>query len=52
MQSLFSSPYLKNKELYNSLLICNGGKIKQIINKTILPNYGVFDENVILIQVK
>ena len=38
------SPYLKNKELYNSLLICNGGKIKQIINKTILPNYGVFDE--------
>ena len=38
------SPFLKNKELYNSLLIFNGGKIKQVINKTILPNYGVFDE--------
>ncbi len=38
------SPYLRNKELYNSILIFNGGKIMQIINKTILPNYGVFDE--------
>ena len=38
------SPYLINNELYNSLVILSDGKIKQIINKTILPNYGVFDE--------
>jgi len=32
------------KELFNSAFFLNEGKIQQIINKSLLPNYDVFDE--------
>ena len=34
----------KNNHLYNSVLVIRDGKIIRNINKSILPNYGVFDE--------
>ncbi len=34
----------KNNELFNSVLVIKNGKIIKNINKSILPNYGVFDE--------
>ena len=34
----------KNNDLFNSVLIIKDGKIIKNINKSILPNYGVFDE--------
>ena len=38
------TPFEKKGELFNSLMILKNGKIIQRIDKTILPNYGVFDE--------
>ncbi len=36
---------IQNKdELFNSVLVIKNGKILRTINKSILPNYGVFDE--------
>ena len=32
------------KNYYNALAVLQGGKIKRIYRKSILPNYGVFDE--------
>lgn len=32
------------KKLYNSACFIHDGKIKQIVNKTLLPNYDIFDE--------
>ena len=34
----------KNNHLFNSVLVIRDGKIIRNINKSILPNYGVFDE--------
>ncbi|MFK5856467.1 MAG: nitrilase-related carbon-nitrogen hydrolase, partial [Bacteroidota bacterium] len=35
----------KGKPLFNSAAFLADGKIKSIINKTLLPNYDIFDEN-------
>lgn len=34
----------RGKPLYNSALFLNNGKVEQIIHKSLLPNYDVFDE--------
>ncbi|MFA8299218.1 MAG: NAD+ synthase [Hyphomicrobiales bacterium] len=34
----------KGKPLYNSAVFCENGTIKTIRNKTLLPNYDIFDE--------
>lgn len=34
----------KGKKLYNSALFINNGKIEQIVHKTLLPTYDIFDE--------
>ncbi|MBN1925018.1 MAG: NAD+ synthase [Prolixibacteraceae bacterium] len=34
----------KGKKLYNSALFIEDGKIKQVIHKTLLPTYDIFDE--------
>lgn len=34
----------KGKPLFNSAAFLTDGKVKQIINKTLLPNYDIFDE--------
>jgi len=34
----------KGKRLYNSAFFITDGKIQKIINKTLLPNYDIFDE--------
>ncbi len=36
--------YPKGKNLFNSALFINNGKIEQIINKSLLPTYDIFDE--------
>jgi NAD+ synthetase len=33
------------KPLFNSIAVLEGGKIQEIFNKRLLPNYDVFDEN-------
>lgn len=38
------SPYKEKKKLFNSVLIFRNGEISHRVDKTILPNYGVFDE--------
>ncbi|MFI5218899.1 MAG: NAD+ synthase, partial [Bacteroidia bacterium] len=38
------NPVLKGKNLYNSAYFLEDGKIKNIIHKTLLPTYDVFDE--------
>lgn len=38
------NPVLKGKNLYNSAYFLENGKIKNIIHKTLLPTYDVFDE--------
>ncbi len=38
------NPVLKGKNLYNSAFVCEAGKVKQVIHKTLLPTYDVFDE--------
>lgn len=35
---------LKGKKLFNSAIFLYEGKVKQIINKTLLPTYDIFDE--------
>lgn len=34
----------KKEVIYNSAFLIENGEVKQIINKKVLPNYGVFDE--------
>lgn len=38
------NPVLEGKDLHNSAYFLFEGEVKQIINKTLLPNYDVFDE--------
>ncbi len=38
------NPVLKGKNLFNSAYFLEDGKIKQVIHKTLLPTYDVFDE--------
>jgi len=38
------NPVLKGKNLFNSAYVLEAGKIKQVIHKTLLPTYDVFDE--------
>jgi NAD+ synthase (glutamine-hydrolysing) len=40
---LVGSPYLE-RDLYNACAVCAGGKVKAMVKKRFLPNYGVFDE--------
>jgi NAD+ synthase (glutamine-hydrolysing) len=38
------NPKIEGKDLYNSAYFLADGKVQQIIHKTLLPNYDVFDE--------
>jgi NAD+ synthase (glutamine-hydrolysing) len=38
------NPILAGKDLYNSAYFLENGVVKQIIDKTLLPNYDIFDE--------
>lgn len=38
------NPRVEGKNLFNSAFFLSEGRIKSIINKTLLPNYDVFDE--------
>lgn len=38
------NPQPEGKDLYNSAYFLEDGKIRQVINKSLLPNYDVFDE--------
>lgn len=38
------NPNPHGKPLYNSAAVLSQGKIKQVIHKTLLPNYDIFDE--------
>ncbi|MBK7854177.1 MAG: NAD+ synthase [Bacteroidetes bacterium] len=38
------NPVLEGKNLFNSACFIQNGKIKSIVNKTLLPTYDVFDE--------
>lgn len=38
------NPKVEGKDLYNSAYFLAEGKVQQIIHKTLLPNYDVFDE--------
>lgn len=38
------NPNVLGKNLFNSAIYINNGEVVQIINKTLLPNYDVFDE--------
>ena len=38
------NPALKGKPLFNSAYFLEHGKVKAIVNKTLLPNYDIFDE--------
>ena len=38
------NPKIEGKDLFNSAYFLANGKVEQIINKTLLPNYDVFDE--------
>lgn len=38
------NPKAEGKDLFNSACFIENGKIKQIVNKALLPNYDVFDE--------
>jgi NAD+ synthase (glutamine-hydrolysing) len=35
----------KGKKLHNSAIFINNGKIEQVVHKTLLPTYDIFDEN-------
>ncbi len=37
-------PIMENGSLYNSAAVLSDGELRQIVNKSELPNYGVFDE--------
>ncbi len=39
------NPKVEGKDLFNSAYFIEDGKVKQIVNKALLPNYDVFDEN-------
>jgi len=41
---LISAPWVDDAHLYNAALLLDGGKIKAVVPKCVLPNYGVFDE--------
>lgn len=41
---LISAPWVDDGHLYNAALLLDGGKIKAMVPKYALPNYGVFDE--------
>lgn len=38
------NPVVEGKDLYNSAYFINDGEIKQIIHKSLLPTYDIFDE--------
>lgn len=38
------NPKIEGKDLFNSAYFLTNGKVEQIIHKTLLPNYDVFDE--------
>ena len=38
------NPHKKGKPLYNSAAFLSQGKVQQMIHKTLLPNYDIFDE--------
>ncbi|MGQ1889014.1 NAD+ synthase [Thermophagus sp. OGC60D27] len=38
------NPHSRGKQLYNSAWFLADGRVKEIIHKTLLPNYDVFDE--------
>jgi NAD+ synthase (glutamine-hydrolysing) len=38
------NPNTKGKDLYNSAYFIEGGQVKAVVNKALLPNYDVFDE--------
>lgn len=38
------NPVVEGKDLYNSAYFLSEGKIQQIVHKTLLPNYDIFDE--------
>jgi len=38
------NPVVEGKDLYNSAYFLAEGKIQQIVHKTLLPNYDIFDE--------
>lgn len=38
------NPVVEGKDLYNSALFLNNGKVEQVVNKTLLPTYDIFDE--------
>ncbi|MBC7382657.1 MAG: NAD+ synthase [Bacteroidia bacterium] len=39
------NPVVHGKDLYNSAYFLVDGKVQHIVNKTLLPNYDIFDEN-------
>lgn len=41
---IVGAPWICGGELYNAALVLENGAIKNIVRKTDLPNYGVFDE--------
>ena len=41
---LISAPWMDDDQLYNAALLLDGGKVKAVVPKCALPNYGVFDE--------
>ncbi len=38
------NPVLEGKDLFNSAWVFNKGEVQQLVNKTLLPTYDVFDE--------
>src|SRR5258706_5892340 len=38
------NPSIEGKNLFNSAFVCTDGKIKDVIHKSLLPNYDIFDE--------
>jgi NAD+ synthase (glutamine-hydrolysing) len=38
------NPVIEGKDLFNSAFLLVDGKIQQVIDKTLLPNYDIFDE--------
>ncbi|OYU96781.1 MAG: NAD+ synthase [Bacteroidetes bacterium B1(2017)] len=39
-----TNPVIEGKDLYNAAYFLENGGIKQIVDKTLLPNYDIFDE--------
>ncbi len=42
--SLLGYPRAVENRAYNSVAVLSGGRVRAVYNKTLLPNYGVFDE--------